>query len=80
MATKTITIDMEAYYRLKRNKQVNESFSQAIKRMIRRPIDFKQWIASIEKDPLSDKAADAIERVISDRSSRRNRRPPRGAA
>ena len=80
MATKTITIDTEAYERLKRKKHANESFSQAIKRMIQRPIDFQRWMVSIEKDPLSDKAADAIERVISDRSSRRNRRPPRGAA
>ena len=80
MATKTITIDMEAYNRLKRSKKVNESFSQTIKRIVREPLDFKRWVASIEKDPLSDQAIGAIERVISGRSNRRSRRLPRGAA
>jgi predicted CopG family antitoxin len=80
MATKTITIDMEAYRRLKGVKQDNESFSQAIKRLIHKPIDFEQWMASIDKNPLSDEAAQAIERVISQRRNPRNRRRSRGAA
>ena len=80
MATKTITIDMEAYRRLKRVKQETESFSQAIKRVVHEPIDFKQWMASIEKDPLSDEAAQAIDRVVSQRRNPRNRRCSRGAA
>ena len=35
MATKTISIDVEAYQRLKSVQKENESFSQTIKRVIR---------------------------------------------
>jgi hypothetical protein len=61
-------------------QQKNESFSQTIKRVVQQPIDFGAWIASIEKDPLSDEAVEAVERVVSARSNPRNRRRPRGAA
>jgi len=80
MATKTITIDTEAYRRLKSVKQNGESFSQAIKRVVQRPIDFKQWMRSIEKDPLTDRAVEAVERTIAGRRDRRNRRRSLGAA
>jgi predicted CopG family antitoxin len=74
MATKTITIDTEAYSRLKRAKRDNESFSQTIKRVIRRPMDYRQWLASIERDPLSEQAVEAVEQVVAQRRSQRNRR------
>lgn len=80
MATKTISIDMEAYRRLKSVKQKNESFSQTIKRVVQQPIDFEKWMASLEKDPLSEAAVEAVEAAISQRRSPRNRRRPRGAA
>ena len=80
MATKTITIDTEAYRRLKIVKQSGESFSQTIKRVVQKPMDFKQWMRSIEKDPLSDRAVDAVEAVVSGRRNRRSRRRFRGAA
>lgn len=80
MATKTITIDIEAYRRLKGVKQDGESFSQTIKRVVRKPIDFKAWMQSIEEDPLSDRAIDAMERVVAERRHPRNRRRSRGAA
>jgi predicted CopG family antitoxin len=80
MATKTITIDTEAYRRLKSVKQPNESFSQTIKRVVQKPIDFEEWMASIEKSPLSEEAVSAVEAVISQRRDRRNRGRSRGIA
>jgi predicted CopG family antitoxin len=80
MATKTITIDMEAYRRLKRVKQETESFSQTIKRVVQAPVDFEEWMASIEKDPLSDEAVRAVEAVVAQRREPRNRRGRHGAA
>jgi predicted CopG family antitoxin len=80
MATKTISIDTEAYRRLKQVKQNGESFSQTIKRVVHEPIDFKQWMTSLEKDPLSDRAVKAVEAVVSGRRNRRNRGRIGGAA
>jgi predicted CopG family antitoxin len=80
MATKTITIDMEAYRRLKGVKGENESFSQTIKRVVPKPLDIKQWLASIEKDPLTDDAVRAVERVVTGRRNRRNRRRSGGVS
>ncbi len=73
MATKTISIDVAAYQRLKSVQKDNESFSQTIKRVIRKPIDFEQWLAEIEKDPLSEDAVRAVERTVAQRRARRNR-------
>ncbi len=78
MTTKTITIDTEANRRLKHVKQNGESFSETIKRVVHEPIDFKRWMKSIEKDPLSDEAVKAVETAVAGRRSRRNRGPLRG--
>jgi predicted CopG family antitoxin len=44
MATKSITIDVEAYRRLKRVQRENESFSQTIKRVVPRPVSTEELI------------------------------------
>jgi predicted CopG family antitoxin len=72
MATKTITIDMEAYNRLKRAKRKDESFSQAIKRVVPPQIDFDEWVRKLESNPASEKFIAAVERQVENR-----RRPSR---
>jgi len=51
MATKTISIDVEAYNRLKKMKNKNESFSEVIKRVVPAPIDFAEWIKKSKHIP-----------------------------
>lgn len=72
MATKTITIDLEAYDRLKGAQKPNESFSQTIKRVVRKPFDVDAWLKKI--DQLSPEAVEAIEQQVANR-----RRPSRRA-
>jgi len=86
MATKTITIDMEAYRKLKAVQKKDESFSQTIKRVVWDPNAFLKVLEESAKDPLSDEAVEAVEQVIAARGSRRYRhvtparRRPRGDA
>ncbi len=68
MATKTISIDTDAYNRLKSVQKENESFSNVIKRMIWQPLAFQQMLKRIEKDPLSESAVEAIEKVVAQRN------------
>ncbi len=74
MATKTISIDVEAYERLRRVRHDNESFSQTIKRVVRPPLDYAAFRKRLEDLSLSDKAADAIEEQIQSRRRPANRK------
>jgi predicted CopG family antitoxin len=72
MATKTISIDLEAYARLKGVQKENESFSQTIKRVVRKPVDWKAWFKQLDASPLSDKAVAAIEAQVAQRRAPHN--------
>ena len=74
MATKTISVDLEAYRRLKSVQKENESFSQTIKRVVRKPVDLEALFARLAKDPLSAEAVEAVEQQIAQRRSVRNRK------
>lgn len=64
MATKTITVDLEAYHRLKSVKRDRESFSETIKRTIPAPLDFEAYRGRLQGLSLGEKAAEAIEEQV----------------
>jgi predicted CopG family antitoxin len=70
MATKTISLDIEAYDRLKAVQKEAESFSQVIKRVVQKPLDVQGFLRRIDEQPLSDEATAAIEAHL-----KRRRRP-----
>lgn len=74
MATKTITIDVEAYRRLTQVRRENESFSQIIKRVVRPRLDVDALLTEIESLSMSPKATAAVEKQI-----RRRHHPSRRA-
>ncbi len=67
MATKNISIDLEAYERLRSVRHENESFSQTIKRVVKPPFDVTAYLKRIRECPLSDEAAVAIEKHVEQR-------------
>jgi predicted CopG family antitoxin len=73
MAVKTITIDMEAYERLRSVRKANESFSQTIKRVVQKPFDLDAWLKRVGDNPLSPKTVKAIEQEVKNRRKPINR-------
>jgi predicted CopG family antitoxin len=67
MATKSITIDLEAYERLCAARHGKESFSQVIKRRIPKPFDLAAFREELDAISLSDEAVEAIEEQVSRR-------------
>ncbi len=74
MATKAIRFDLEAYSRLKQAKAKGESFSQAIKRLVKPPIDVDAWLKSIRGNPLNNEAVEAVDLAVSRRNQASRRR------
>jgi predicted CopG family antitoxin len=68
--TKTISIDLEAYDRLKALQRSGESFSQTIKRVVEPPFDLDVWLRKVRKLSLSKEALAAIEQHVSQRGAR----------
>jgi predicted CopG family antitoxin len=71
MATKTISIDTDAYKRLKGVQRENESFSEVIKRVVWQPVAFEKMLKQRAKDPLSEEAVAAVEEVVARRDKPR---------
>ena len=82
MASSKISVDSQVYELLKGYRRKGESFSQTIMRrsppvnkpVVRRPVDYKTWLASIE--PMSDEALDAVEQVVAQRRAPYNMTNP----
>ncbi|OHB55518.1 MAG: hypothetical protein A2Y07_02970 [Planctomycetes bacterium GWF2_50_10] len=64
MATKTITIDLAAYNRLKLARTKDETFSQVIKRVVKEPMDVRAFEKKMKSHPLSHSAIKAIEEHV----------------
>jgi predicted CopG family antitoxin len=64
MATKRITVDLEAYHRLKSVQRDHESFSETIKRVVPPPLNFEAFRRRLEGLSLSENAAQAIEEQV----------------
>ena len=68
MAVKTITIDMEAYERLSREKRAGESFSQVIKRVFKeRRMTAGSFLRSLQSITLSDRTLERVEQIVKSR-------------
>ena len=64
MAVKTITIDMDAYEILSREKGIDESFSKVIKRKLRYSNTAGRIMANLDKMCPSEKTLSHIEEVL----------------
>ncbi len=67
MATKTITLDLEAYERLKAVQGNGESFSQTIKRTVQAPLDLEAYGKRLRDVSMSRAAIEAVEEQVRNR-------------
>ena len=67
MAVKTITIDMEAYELLSRQKRAGQSFSQVIKQRFGATKTAGDLLRSAASVQMSRDALDAVDRVVARR-------------
>jgi hypothetical protein len=67
MATKTISIDMEAYRRLKSARRDRESFSTVIKRTVRPSFDVRAYLDGLDAAPMSAAGVKATEEHVNAR-------------
>ena len=75
MATKTISVDLEAYERLRLARKPEESFSEAIKRLVPAPVALDEWFAEMDRTPLDAGTVAAVEELVEGRARRsRSRR------
>jgi predicted CopG family antitoxin len=75
MAVKTITIDLEAYEALSRNKRPGQSFSQVIKQHFGKVRTGRDLLQAVERVSLSPETLDAIEAQVASRSKSPARAP-----
>ncbi len=69
MAVKTITIDMEAYDLLSKEKRDDESFSKVIKRTIKsNKKTAENLLKNLDSFTLSDESIENIEKLVMSRS------------
>jgi predicted CopG family antitoxin len=68
VAVKTITIDMEAYEKLAREKKDGESFSQVIKRILgARRMTAEKLLANAKSLSVSEDALNRMEEIVQER-------------
>jgi predicted CopG family antitoxin len=68
MAVKTITIDIEAYDILSKSKNAGESFSEVIKRRLRKRSTASALLLNLDNYALRDDTLESLETVIAKRN------------
>ena len=68
MAVKTITIDMEAYEMLARERRANESFSEVIKRRLRSEATASNLLKHLHELALDEDTLDRLDEIVRDRA------------